>query len=93
VLYEILQGVRRDNDFAKIHDHFEDFNYLEASRRTHVQAAKMYRQLRRKGITIRKSVDCLIAATAIEHKVRLLHNDRDFDAIARHFELKILETA
>ena len=57
-----------------------------------VRAAKIYRTLRRKGITIRKSNDCIIAATALEHHCQLLHNDRDFTPIAEHFPLKILKT-
>jgi len=45
-------------------------------RRTFLAAADMYRSLRRRGITIRNSVDCMIAAVAIEHDLPLLHNDR-----------------
>ena len=48
-----------------------------------LSAAEIYRQGRRRGITIRSSVDCLIAAIAIENRVPVWHRDRDFDAIAR----------
>ena len=48
---------------------------------------RLYRSLRAKGVTIRNSVDCMIAACCIEHNARLLHNDRDFDAIATHARL------
>ena len=51
-------------------------------------AAELYARCRKKGLTIRSSVDCLIAATAIMHEVRLLHNDRDFDHIAKVAPLK-----
>ncbi len=54
-----------------------------------VKAAQLYRALRRKGITIRKANDCLIAAVCIENNIPLLHNDKDFDNIAKHTKLKI----
>jgi predicted nucleic acid-binding protein len=53
-------------------------------------AAEIYRTLRRKGITIRNSVDCMIASVAIENDIILLHNDRDFIPIEKHFGLKVL---
>ena len=57
-----------------------------------VRAADIYRKLRMHGITIRKSNDCIIAATALEHHCQLLHNDKDFSPIAEHFPLKIIST-
>lgn len=53
-----------------------------------LRAAEIYRSLRRKGITIRKSVDCMIASVAIENDIPLLHNDKDFEAIEKHCGLK-----
>jgi hypothetical protein len=53
-----------------------------------LSAADIYRQGRRKGLTIRSSIDCLIAAIAIEHKVPVWHRDRDFAAIARFTPLE-----
>jgi len=55
-----------------------------------VQAAAIYRRLRSEGITIRKTNDCIIAATALEHGCALLHNDRDFVPIASHFPLELI---
>jgi len=49
----------------------------------------LYRSLRRRGVTIRKPVDCMIASVAIEHDIPLLHNDRDFDPIETHCGLKV----
>lgn len=57
-----------------------------------VGTAELYRALRKKGVTVRKPVDCTIASLAIEYDLSLLHNDRDFDHIAEHSKLKILET-
>ena len=56
-----------------------------------VRAVDIYRKLRKKGITIRKSIDCIIAATVLEHHGRLLHNDNDFTLIAKHFPLKVVK--
>jgi hypothetical protein len=61
-------------------------------RATFVRAAALYRAVRRKGVTVRKPVDCMVASVAIEHDLSLLHNDRDFDHIAEHSKLKILKT-
>ena len=55
-------------------------------------AVDLYRQLRKKGITIRKSVDCLIASYAILTDMYLLHNDKDFEYIAKESRLKIYKT-
>jgi len=57
-----------------------------------VSAAEIYRQGRRRGITIRSSVDCLIAAIAIDHGVPVWHRDRDFNAIARYTGLEAVQS-
>lgn len=55
----------------------------------YLEAAEIYRDLRRRGITVRSSVDCLIAAIAIANRVAVWHVDRDFDAIAKHTRLSL----
>lgn len=57
-----------------------------------VRAADIYRRLRKQGITIRKTNDCIIAATALEHSCQFLHNDKDFAPITQHFPLKVATT-
>ena len=52
-------------------------------------AAALYRRCRRQGETVRKLLDCLIAAVAIRAGTPILHNDRDFDVLARHTELQL----
>jgi predicted nucleic acid-binding protein len=89
ILTEVLQGIRKDADYRKTRDYFESLVFLPMRRATFLRAADVYRSLRKKGVTIRKSVDCLIAAVAIEYNVPLLHNDRDFDQIATGSKLKI----
>ncbi len=56
-----------------------------------IAAASLYRILKSKEITIRKPNDCLIAAICIQYKIELLHNDKDFDNIAKHSSLRIYE--
>ena len=91
VLAEVLQGIRSDSDYRKTKDYFEALILLPMRQATFVAAADIYRCLRRKGITIRKPVDCMIASVAIEHDLPLLHNDRDFDQIGKHSKLKIMK--
>lgn len=56
-----------------------------------IRASDLYRNLRKKGVTIRKPVDCMIASVCIEHEVELLHSDKDFARIAKHLKLKTLD--
>lgn len=58
---------------------------------TFIQSANIARSLRKKGITLRKPIDCMIAAVAIENDIPLLHNDRDFEYIEKLFNLKVVK--
>jgi predicted nucleic acid-binding protein len=89
ILTEVLQGIRDDKEHDKTLAIFLDLLYLPMSRETFLLAAHIYRSLRVRGITIRNSVDCMIAAVCVENNVALLQNDRDFDHISKHFDLKI----
>jgi len=88
VMTEVLQGIRHDREFAKTEMVLRNLLYLPASLQCHVRAAGIFRGCRGKGVTIRKTNDCVIAAVCIDNTAFLLHNDRDFDAIARHFPLQ-----
>ena len=92
ILAEVLQGIRNDADYKATLSRFDAFLYLPMDRGTFVKAAQLYRSCRRKGLTVRKPIDCMIAAVAIDHDVPLLHKDRDFDAIEKHCGLKVVET-
>ena len=83
-----LQGIRSDADYIETKDYLADLIFLPMRQVTFVHAAEIYRSLRKRGVTIRKPIDCMIAAVAIEHDTRLLHNDRDFDYIAKHSKLR-----
>lgn len=92
VLQETLQGIRIDADYKKIKNILLSYTMLEIEPvEAAIGAADLYRSLRKKGVTIRKSNDCLIAHFAIFHNVPLLHNDTDFDLIASGSDLKIYE--
>lgn len=91
ILQEILQGIRYDDQFEKVKNSLLGFNVLiwepvPAA----IQAAKLYRNLRSKGITIRKSNDCLIAAFALHFDLPLLHADKDFERIRKYYPLLVL---
>ena len=91
ILAEVLQGIRSDADFVKTKRYLGDLIFLPMRRATFLRAAELYRSLRKKGITIRKPVDCMIASVAIEYDIQLLHNDRDFDHIAKRSKLRICD--
>ena len=91
ILAEILQGIADDTTHRRVRRHLSLLIMLPMPETVFVRAADIYRKLRKKGITIRKSNDCIIAATALEHHCQLLHNDRDFTPIAEHYPLKIVK--
>jgi hypothetical protein len=91
ILTEVLQGIRNDSEFKKTRNLFTNLIFLPMPYSVYLRAAEIYRALRRKGITIRKSVDCMIAAVALEHEIPLLHNDKDFTPIEKHFGLRRLK--
>jgi len=90
ILTEVLQGISSDVDYRKTATYFKSLVFLPMTYDTFVRAAEIYRALRRNGVTVRRPMDCLIAATAIEHDVLLLHNDRDFNPIETHAALRVL---
>ena len=85
VLTEVLQGVPDERSAAIVRARLERLhNPTMIGRRNAIQAAALYRRLRAVGVTVRKTVDLWIATWCIANGVRLLHQDRDFSAIARH---------
>ena len=88
ILTEILQGIRKDSEFNRTRELLANLVFLPMQNSIFLRSAEIYRTLRRKGITIRKPVDCMIAAVAIENDIPLLHNDKDFVPIEKHFGLK-----
>lgn len=90
VLTEVLQGIKDEKELVSTKRLFEGLIYLEDDRSTFELAATIYRELRPKGTTIRNSIDCLIAATVIQHGVAFLENDRDYKFIDQHYPLNRL---
>jgi predicted nucleic acid-binding protein len=85
VIYqEVLQGARGPGDFEQLRSHLGALPFYHPldSIASYAAAADLYRRCRERGITVRSTVDCLIARIAIEHRLVLVHNDRDFDHIA-----------
>lgn len=91
IYQEVLQGVATEKDFIKVKKYLDTqrFYELKDKRESYASAAKIYFQCRKKGMTINSTIDCLIAQTAIENNLYLLHNDLDFDNIAKVADLKI----
>jgi len=90
ILTMVLQGIREKGEFRKTKELFNVMIFLPMPYSVILFAAEVYRTLRRKGITIRNSVDCMIASVAIEKDIMLLHNDRYFIPIEKHLGLKTL---
>jgi predicted nucleic acid-binding protein len=91
VLCEVLQGFNRPRDFEVARRLLLSFPvYTIGGAGIAVKAAVHFRQLRRHGITVRKTVDCLIATFVIESKFALLHNDRDFAPFEHYLGLAVV---
>jgi predicted nucleic acid-binding protein len=92
VIMELLAGARTERRAEAIRRVLE--RHLVApvgGIRTFESAAAIYRSCRQGGETVRRTMDCLIAAVALRLGVSLLHNDRDFEVIARHSDLRIFD--
>lgn len=88
IVTEILQGIKDDQQYRATKDLLDATIFLPMTRDTYIHAAELYRKLRKKGFTVRKPIDCMIAAVALEHDVPLLHKDRDFTPLEKHCGLK-----
>ena len=90
ILAEVLQGFGAEQDFQQARALLESFDVVSlAGRDVCIQAADHFRTLRRKGVTIRKTIDTIIATCCIRNGYVLLHNDRDFDAFVEHLGLRV----
>jgi predicted nucleic acid-binding protein len=90
-ILEVLQGAATEKDFATLREYLcsQRVYELVGGTESHAAAAKIFFDLRKRGMSVGSSVDCLIAQTAIEHGLFLLHNDSDFDRIAQVSPLKV----
>ena len=91
VIQEVLQGFREERAFRTAHEAMLAFPIVESPLRAEVfeEAVELYRAARRAALTVRSSVDCLIAACAIRNGLTVVHRDRDFMALARVSALQV----
>ena len=91
ILTEVLQGFDDERDFHDARKMLTSLIVVElGGQEIAVQAAKNLRALRRLGVTVRKTIDTVIATRCIESGYDLLHSDRDFDAFAKHLGLRVV---
>jgi len=89
ILTEVLQGFKSDKDYKAAKKHLSELPFRQmGGYNVAVQSAQNYRKLRKTGVTVRKTIDIIIATFCIIEGLTLLHDDRDFDPIASHFPLK-----
>ena len=90
ILVEVLQGFRSDADFEQARQAMQQFEQVTLlTPALAVKSARNYRTLRQRGITVRKTIDCVIATYCIEHNHQLLHCDADFDPFEMHLGLAV----
>ncbi|MGJ0621591.1 MAG: type II toxin-antitoxin system VapC family toxin [Methylocystis sp.] len=80
---ELLAGAKDERDWRRLSDYLAKIRLIDPTVGTWREAARIYFDLRRQGTTIRSLVDCCIAQIAMDESTTLVHDDRDFDAIAR----------
>jgi predicted nucleic acid-binding protein len=91
ILTEVLQGFASDRDFNAVRKMLTGLTVVElGGREIAIRAAQNFRTLRRLGVTVRKTIDTVIATRCIESGYELLHSDRDFDPFARHLGLRVV---
>jgi len=89
IIQEILQGISKDDDYRILKEKLLSLNILILDPiETAIGAAEIFRGLRKKGVTIRRSNDLVIAYYGIYYNIPLLHKDRDFDKIAKNTKLR-----
>lgn len=89
ILTEVLQGFASDEDFNQAHALLSSLTVIDlGGRKIAIQAARNYRKLRLLGLTVRKTIDTIIATRCIEEDFALLYSDRDFDPFVKHLGLR-----
>ena len=92
IVQEILQGARDDREWRALDAYLSSQALVHPADglAVHRQAARIYYDCRRRGFTVRSTIDCFIAQLALDHDLALLHDDQDYDAIRRVRPLKTL---
>jgi predicted nucleic acid-binding protein len=93
ILTEVLQGFQSDRDFRITRNLLLRLPFMPMGGQTlALESAENYRLLRKNGITVRKSIDVMIATFCIHYRLPLLHDDRDFDPMVKFLGLKTIDT-
>ena len=91
ILTEVLQGFVVERDFNRAKEMLTSLTVVElGGQDIAIQAARNFRQLRRLGVTVRKTIDSVIATRCIESGHTLMHDDRDFDPFAQYLGLRVV---
>ena len=90
IIAELLQGFKNEREYNLARNLIEHLEYRDfAGKKIAIKTAENYRFLRKKGITVRKTIDVIIATFCIENNYQLIHNDRDFDVMEKCLGLKV----
>ncbi len=89
IITEVLQGFRTDSGFRRARRVLVALPVIQPTVDCHVRAARLFRSLRQKGITVRGAVDCIIAQTCLDVGAELLSPEADFERIADHTPLRL----
>jgi predicted nucleic acid-binding protein len=89
IITEVLQGFRTDKGFQRARRVLVALPVIHPTVECHVRAARLFRSLRGKGVTVRGAVDCIIAQTCLDIEAELLSPDSDFKHIAQHTPLRL----
>lgn len=92
ILTEVLQGFKTDKDYNTAKSLLLSFPVMEMlGQELAIRSALNYRYLRKKGVTIRKTIDVIICSFCIYSNLLLLHDDRDFIPLEKHLKLKVVQ--
>jgi predicted nucleic acid-binding protein len=91
IFQEVLQGAKSEKEYKLLRRYLETQRFFQPKDPvdSFAEAARIFFQSRKRGLTIRSTIDCLIAQIALEHDLLLLHNDQDFHLMANVIPLKI----
>jgi predicted nucleic acid-binding protein len=91
ILCEVLQGIREQSSFARVRTDLMKFQVFETGgNELAIAAAQNYQELRQRGYTVHKTIDCLIATFCLQARHELLHRDRDFDCFEKVLGLRVV---
>ena len=91
ILAEVLQGFQNENDFRTAKNSLLDFPFMEmVGQNIAIKSAINYRFLRKKGVTVKKTIGVMIGTFCIHHHFSLLHDDSDFDSLEKYLKLKTI---